>query len=354
MPLWSCEQCGAQFPETASPPASCPICEDERQYVNWKGQQWLTREALAERHRIVWRDDLGLTGLGLDPGFAIGQRALLIQEPDGCVMWDCIPLATREAVEHVRSLGGLKAIAVSHPHYYGAVADWSEAFGGVPVYLHGDDRQWVTRPHPSIVPWTGDSRPISDDITLVRTGGHFAGGTILHWRAGRGRAGRAADRRRRDGGDGPPFAEFHVQLSELHSPECEGGAGHRACGSAAGVRPHLWRVVGQEHRGRRQGRVRCLGSAISGRDLGLGRPGAEGTPAPSLPPQMASLYQGFPIHALISRAPDDHHDCPRIPAVPGRGRRTPASDGALGLFGNRHFPARTDFERVGRLRQAAL
>jgi glyoxylase-like metal-dependent hydrolase (beta-lactamase superfamily II) len=152
--------------------------------VNWKGQQWLTREALAERHRIVWCDDLGISGVGLEPGFAIGQRALIVPERDGCVMWDCIPLATREAVDHVRSLGGLKAIAVSHPHYYGAVADWSEAFGGVPVYLHGDDRQWVTRQHASIVPWTGDSRQISDDITLVRTGGHFAGGTILHWRAG--------------------------------------------------------------------------------------------------------------------------------------------------------------------------
>ena len=184
MPLWTCEQCGAQFPESAVPPASCPICEDERQYVNWKGQQWLTREALAERHRIVWHDDLGIVGIGLDPGFAIGQRALIVKDADGCVMWDCIPLATREAVGHVRSLGGLKAIAVSHPHYYGAVADWSEAFGGIPVYLHGDDRQWVTRPHPAIVPWTGDRRQLSDGITLVRTGGHFAGGTILHWRVG--------------------------------------------------------------------------------------------------------------------------------------------------------------------------
>ncbi|CAN7492516.1 MBL fold metallo-hydrolase [Bradyrhizobium sp. LjRoot220] len=184
MPLWICEQCGAQFPESVAPPASCPVCEDERQYVNWKGQQWLTREALAERHKIVWRDDLGISGIALDPGFAIGQRALLVPEPDGCVMWDCIPLATREAVDHVRSLGGLKAIAVSHPHYYGAVADWSEAFGGVPIFLHGDDRQWVTRPHPAIVPWTGDSHRISDDIVLIRTGGHFAGATILHWRAG--------------------------------------------------------------------------------------------------------------------------------------------------------------------------
>jgi hypothetical protein len=184
MPLWTCEQCGAQFPPAAAPPASCPICEDERQYVNWKGQQWLTREALAERHKIVWRDDLGLTGIGLEPGFAIGQRALLVPEPDGCVMWDCIPLATPEAVDHVRSLGGLKAIAVSHPHFYGAVADWSEAFGGVPVYLHGDDRQWVMRPHGAIVPWTGDVRQISDNIVLVRAGGHFPGATIMHWRAG--------------------------------------------------------------------------------------------------------------------------------------------------------------------------
>jgi hypothetical protein len=184
MPLWSCEQCGAQFPDSTAPPSSCPICEDERQYVNWKGQQWFSREALVERHRIVWRDDLGILGIGLEPGFAIGQRALIVPGRDGSVMWDCIPLATREAVDHVRSLGGLKAIAVSHPHYYGAVADWSEAFGGVPVYLHGDDRQWVTRAHPAIVPWTGDSRRISDDITLIRTGGHFAGGTILHWRAG--------------------------------------------------------------------------------------------------------------------------------------------------------------------------
>jgi hypothetical protein len=186
MPLWSCEQCGAQFPDSAAPPPTCLICEDERQFVNWKGQTWLTAEELAKRHHVVWRDDLGLTGIGLEPGFAIGQRALLVPAGDGCVMWDCVPLATPEAIDFVRSRGGLKAIAISHPHYYGAVADWSEAFGGVPAYLHGDDRSFVTRPHPAIVPWTGDSHRISDDIMLVRTGGHFAGATILHWGAGAG------------------------------------------------------------------------------------------------------------------------------------------------------------------------
>jgi hypothetical protein len=99
-------------------------------------------------------------------------------------MWDCVPLATPEAIAHVHSLGGLKAIAISHPHYYGALADWSEAFGGVPVYLHADDRQWVTRQHASIVHWTGDHHRISDDVLLLRTGGHFAGATMLHHACG--------------------------------------------------------------------------------------------------------------------------------------------------------------------------
>ncbi|MGJ4884173.1 MBL fold metallo-hydrolase [Bradyrhizobium sp. HKCCYLRH1065] len=186
MPLWTCFQCGAQFPDTKAPPGHCVVCEDERQYVNWKGQSFLSRDDLAGRHQVIWREDDGLTGLALDPSFAIGQRALLVPEPDGCVMWDCIPLATDAAISRVRSLGGLKAIAVSHPHYYGAVADWSAAFGNAPVYLHGDDRAFVTRPHPAIVPWTGDRLAISDDVVLLRTGGHFAGATILHWRKGVG------------------------------------------------------------------------------------------------------------------------------------------------------------------------
>jgi hypothetical protein len=98
MPLFTCFQCGAQFPESETPPQSCPICEDERQFVRWSGQKWLAREELAATQRLEWRDDLGLDGIGLEPGFAIGQRALLVPEKDGLVMWDCIPLATEAAI----------------------------------------------------------------------------------------------------------------------------------------------------------------------------------------------------------------------------------------------------------------
>jgi glyoxylase-like metal-dependent hydrolase (beta-lactamase superfamily II) len=120
----------------------------------------------------------------MEPAFAIGQRALLIEEADGCVLWDCTSLVTPEIVERIRARGGLKAVAISHPHFYGAMGDWSEAFGGIPIYLHGDDCEWVMRRQSSIVFWRGETRRLSDTLTLIRCGGHFKGGTVLHWTTG--------------------------------------------------------------------------------------------------------------------------------------------------------------------------
>ncbi len=38
MPCFICSTCGTQFADTPRPPAACPVCEDERQYVGWAGQ----------------------------------------------------------------------------------------------------------------------------------------------------------------------------------------------------------------------------------------------------------------------------------------------------------------------------
>jgi glyoxylase-like metal-dependent hydrolase (beta-lactamase superfamily II) len=181
-----CVQCGVQFAETSEPPSACPVCEDERQYVRWSGQEWTTLEELVASSRNVFTDEDGLTGIGIEPSFAIGQRALVVPTEDGAVLWDCVSLVTDETVERLRDFGGLRAIAISHPHYYSSLAEWSEAFGGVPVYLHEDDRRWVMRPHESIRFWSGESLTIAPGLTLIRTGGHFEGSTVLHDAAGAG------------------------------------------------------------------------------------------------------------------------------------------------------------------------
>ena len=61
------------------------------------------------------------------------------------------------------------------------MVEWSRALGGVPIHLHAADRQWVMRPDPAVQFWDGDTKPIGPGLTLVRLGGHFAGGTVLHW-----------------------------------------------------------------------------------------------------------------------------------------------------------------------------
>lgn len=179
-----CTTCGTEFPNGPAP-ASCPICEDERQHVNPAGQRWTSLPDLSRTHRNAFKEaEPGLIGIGIEPHFAIGQRALLVMTPAGNVLWDCIPLfdeATRRIIE---ALGGLTAIAVSHPHYYSAMDTWSEAFGGVPIRLHEADRAWVMRPSDAIQFWSGDTLEILPGVTAIRAGGHFAGGTVLHWATG--------------------------------------------------------------------------------------------------------------------------------------------------------------------------
>ena len=84
----------------------------------------------------------------------------------------------------MKGLGGLIGIAISHPHYYSTMVEWSRALGGVPIHLHAADRQWVMRPDPAIRFWDGDTLALPGGLTLIRCGGHFAGGTVLHWAAG--------------------------------------------------------------------------------------------------------------------------------------------------------------------------
>ena len=185
MPYYICITCGTQHAASDQPPPRCAICEDERQFVNWGGQQWTTLERLRERHRIVLRrEDPGLEGVGIEPAFAIGQRALLVRTASGNVLWDCIPLIDGAIADAVQGLGGIRAIAISHPHYYSAMVEWSEACDGAPIYLHAADRAWVMRSHPAIRFWEGERHDLGPGLTLIRCGGHFAGGAVLHWAGG--------------------------------------------------------------------------------------------------------------------------------------------------------------------------
>ena len=185
MPAFICSACGTQYPPSDIPPVQCPVCEDERQYIPPEGQSWTTLERLRISHHNGFRQyEPGLIGIGTQPKFAIGQRALLLCTPEGNILWDCISLIDDATITLINGLGGLHAIAISHPHFYTTLVDWSRAFGDVPVHLHANDAKWVRQPDDCIKFWQGERFELLKGVTLIHGGGHFPGGSMLHWAAG--------------------------------------------------------------------------------------------------------------------------------------------------------------------------
>ena len=185
MPHYICRTCGVQHAASEAPPAECAICLDERQYIGWHGQQWTTLEDMrAEGYRTDIRAlEPGLTGIGISPSFSIGQRALLVQTAGGNVLYDCISYIDDAGIAAVRELGGIRAIAMSHPHFYDAMVEWARAFDAA-IYIPEADRQWVMRPDAAIRYWDGQPLELAPGVTLIQTGGHFDGSAVLHWAGG--------------------------------------------------------------------------------------------------------------------------------------------------------------------------
>jgi hypothetical protein len=183
MAAWICTTCGVQHPDTECPPQTCAICEDERQYVGWDGQQWTTMTDLARGSSVVLREEEpDLLGIGVEPAFAIGQRALLVRTPHGNVLWDCISLLDNDAREQIDELGGIDAICMSHPHFYAAHVEFADAFDAR-ILIPRADQQWIRRPSPRIELFDDEIEPVPG-VTLARIGGHFDGAAVLHWPAG--------------------------------------------------------------------------------------------------------------------------------------------------------------------------
>lgn len=178
-PTLICSTCGTSYPADAAP-ETCIICLDERQWVPPGGQLWTKRDELHQKHSVkLNRLQERLYEIEVNPVFAIGQRALLVLSEKGNVLWDCIPLLDELAVEFIKSKGGLKAIAFSHPPFYSNMNEWAEVFD-CPVYIHKNDEAHITVRSSHIRTWEGEEMELWDGMKIICIGGHFEGSSILH------------------------------------------------------------------------------------------------------------------------------------------------------------------------------
>ncbi|AVR44451.1 MBL fold metallo-hydrolase [Christiangramia fulva] len=178
-----CVTCGTRYSDEYFDENLCPVCADDRQYINLNGQQWTSYKQMKDSHSLYFnklRNDI--YEISIRPSFAIGQKAHLILHPEGNVLWDCLPFLDEAAAAFIDKLGGLKAIAISHPHYYSLMAEWAGYFD-CPVYLHENDRKWVFDKEDNIHFFSEDKLEITKGIEIVNSGGHFPGSTVLHYKS---------------------------------------------------------------------------------------------------------------------------------------------------------------------------
>ncbi|MCF7622487.1 MULTISPECIES: MBL fold metallo-hydrolase [Bacillaceae] len=181
-----CETCGVQYGGSKEVPNQCLICGEERQYVSPKGQTWTTLEMMKKDRKFkncINLDEDGLYSINTIPNFGIGQTAYLIKDTNFNLLWDCITYIDQDTITQIEDLGGIDAIALSHPHYFSSQVEWAEAFDA-PIYIHEDEKDWVTRPSEKIIFWSGESLELQQGVILQRIGGHFKGGTVLEWKNG--------------------------------------------------------------------------------------------------------------------------------------------------------------------------
>jgi ribosomal protein S12 methylthiotransferase accessory factor len=120
----------------------------------------------------------GLAVVTADGAPGIGQSGYLLRTPAGNIAFEGAAWYDDDALDAIAALGGVRWIAASHPHVYGALWRVAERFGA-DVVLQRDDLPFAQA---LPVAWAfDDAAGLTPGVRLLHTGGHTPGHTVLHW-----------------------------------------------------------------------------------------------------------------------------------------------------------------------------
>ncbi len=181
MPLtqYACSNCGHWQPWFQDQqPIACPVCTDVRNAL--PEDRWDFRKATRVGSELTthWEEVLpGLWGFSCHPKFGLGATGWLLVRPDGNVGFEGTPWYTDAALQQIESLGGVRVLAASHPHGYGALWQLQDAFEPILV-IHREDLKYTKAFR---VTWPADDcHELAPGLTLHHTGGHYEGHSVLY------------------------------------------------------------------------------------------------------------------------------------------------------------------------------
>lgn len=179
LPAYACTNCG-HWQRWPSTPPTCPVCADVRNALPPDGFTFLTEQEVDALVTCSWGPSPieGVTVFGCTPRFGLDSKGWVIEADDGLVGFECAPWYSKAAIGELRRRGGLRVLAASHVHGYGALWRVQAELEPSVVCVGVRDLLWTKAFR---VTWPADDvLQLAPDLVLHRTGGHFDGHSVLH------------------------------------------------------------------------------------------------------------------------------------------------------------------------------
>lgn len=177
LPAYLCTNCGF-WQRRFERPVSCPLCEDFRHVLPERGFEFLDTGEAMRRTRCVREEvEPGVWRYGLTEPVGISPSGYVVKTPEGNVAFEAPSVYDEEALDHIESIGGVAFASASHPHTYGALWRLAERFG-CEVAIHRSDLGWA-RAFGVTLPFD-ETLSLPGGLSLINTGGHFDGHSVLH------------------------------------------------------------------------------------------------------------------------------------------------------------------------------
>ncbi len=177
LPAYVCRNCGFWQRYFMTPPV-CPLCLDAHHVLPLQGWSFYTLEEAQTAYPMHWEElPNGVLHFWNEPVEGIGSHSYLLSTSTGNVCFEGAAVYSDEALAEITRRGGVQFLSASHPHSYGALWQLQDFFEPE-LILHPADFSWSAALQ---VTWPFDEQiEITHGITLLRTGVHFPGHTVLH------------------------------------------------------------------------------------------------------------------------------------------------------------------------------
>jgi hypothetical protein len=177
---YACTHCGGWILWFDSrEPVFCPNCMDVRNALPNEDFTYLHIDAAEGKYHTHWREVLpGLWEFWTTPQLGLGSHGWLIIREEGNIAFEAAPYYDAASKQKIEELGGIKILAASHPHGYGALWQLQEQHEPEELIIHRDDLVHTKA--------FKVNRPIDDHHILdgcrefQRLGGHYEGQTALY------------------------------------------------------------------------------------------------------------------------------------------------------------------------------